>query len=57
MSRRLLGTASVSRKGGLSHALPQDVDEALGQPEEVVFFLDRDTGKVEVYPESEVAPR
>jgi len=57
MSEELLGMASVSRSGSAHLALPADVDRALGEPDDVVFFVDRSSGEVIVLPDSEVAPR
>lgn len=57
MTDRLLTTGSVTRSGSGTPGLglPKSVDEALGQPETVVSFLNEKTGLVYVVPVEEVS--
>jgi len=53
----LLGSASVSHNPHATTAIPKKVDEALGEPDEIVFFIDRDSGEITVVPASEVTTK
>lgn len=55
MTLEMLGTASISANDGAAHgALPKRVYQTLGEPDNVVYFLDRDDGSVTIVAESEV---
>jgi len=57
--RRLLALSSVTRSqsGSGTTGIPADVSEALGEPENLAWFLDKETGLVYVVAGSEVSVR
>lgn len=59
MNERFLSHATVYRqeRGTARVSLSGEVDELLGEPETVVWFLDEDTGLVYVVPDGEVSIR
>lgn len=56
MNERQIALSSVtrSRRKFPTVGIPTDVDELLGEPENIAWFLDEDTGLIYVVPDSEV---